>query len=295
MTTKASILTLAVPACCLLAVPCLFAQGPTAVAPLSLGDIIEQVRPSIVSVKTTYQFHTTENPQVSIVFWGTGTGFIVDPDGDIATAGHVVGMTDAKAEADKMAISRGNQHLDEGSLIRTAIMITFPAPSVEEEQGGEFYGNSAGLPATIIAEDDMVDIAVLRCSRNPINFDVGQIFVINGKSMAPPITAAKLQTSKPRDGDMISVSGFPLGIPVLVTNTGWIASAFFKDEKNRSLYLGSILVNHGNSGGPAYNDTDGAVIGVVVEYRQAPEGNSGITVIVPIKRVIDLIPKTTTR
>ena len=64
---------------------------------------------------------------------------------------------------------------------------------------------------------------------------------------------------------------------------------FFLDEKGRPLYLGSILTNHGNSGGPVYSDTDGGVLGIVVEYRPAPEGNSGLTVIVPIKRVLDLL------
>jgi S1-C subfamily serine protease len=89
---------------------------------------------------------------------------------------------------------------------------------------------------------------------------------------------------------MISVSGFPLDIPVLVTNTGWVASAFYIDERRRSLYLADISINHGNSGGPAYNDVDGRVIGVVTDYRTAPEGdNSRLAVIVPIQRVLELL------
>jgi S1-C subfamily serine protease len=92
---------------------------------------------------------------------------------------------------------------------------------------------------------------------------------------------------------MISVSGFPLEIPVLVTTTGWLATRLFIDEKQRFLYLADVQVNHGNSGGPAYRDSDGAVIGLVVEYRPAPEGNSRLTVIVPIRRVLDLLKSKT--
>ena len=36
-------------------------------------------------------------------------------------------------------------------------------------------------------------------------------------------------------------------------------------------------------------DVDGRVIGVVTEFRPAPEGNSHLTVIVPIQRVLDLL------
>ena len=106
----------------------------------------------------------------------------------------------------------------------------------------------------------------------------------------PLAQVAKLQTAPSHEGDMISVSGFPLSIPVLVTTTGFIASSFYKDKRERAVYLADLSVNQGNSGAPAYNDTDGSVIGCVTDSIATAEGaNSGLVDIVPVQRILDLL------
>jgi S1-C subfamily serine protease len=97
----------------------------------------------------------------------------------------------------------------------------------------------------------------------------------------------------PRAGDLISVSGFPsvngfaAGIPSLVTNGGIVSSNSFKDERGRWVYLADLHSNHGDSGGPVFNDQTGEVIGFVDGYYPATNGeNSGLTVVIPINQIL---------
>ena len=256
------------------------------IPPATLESIIESVRPPIVQIVVNFEYRTQERTD-PLPGSSSGTGFIVDGAGHIATAGHVVSLEMLRLLL-KQQFASTNQHLIEGIIRIKRIQVIFPVPSVESDSNGnKIYGNNDASNATVLAEDDAIDVAVLACDRNPLTLSSG--FIFNGKPLRPLAQVPKLQTTPPHDGDMISVSGFPLNIPVLVTNTGWIASAFFMDERGRSLYLGDISVNHGNSGGPAYNDADGSIIGCVTEYRPAPEGNSRLTVIVPIQRILDLL------
>jgi V8-like Glu-specific endopeptidase len=101
------------------------------------------------------------------------------------------------------------------------------------------------------------------------------------------------------EGESIGASGFPLDIPSLVTNVGWVASKYI-DERGELLQLGSLQTNEGNSGGPVYRLRDGVVIGIVKGYWNAPVHvnnraapqvtvNSGLTAIVPIHEGLDLL------
>jgi S1-C subfamily serine protease len=52
-----------------------------------------------------------------------------------------------------------------------------------------------------------------------------------------------------------------------------------------------MQINHGNSGGPAYLSSDGAIIGIADAYlspRDHDELNLGLAVIVPIRHVLEL-------
>ena len=55
-------------------------------------------------------------------------------------------------------------------------------------------------------------------------------------------------------------------------------------------YLGDMHTNHGDSGGPVFQNGDGQIIGFVDAYAIATEGgNSGLTAIVPIRSVLQLL------
>jgi hypothetical protein len=250
----------------------------------TLPSIIERVRPSIVRIIANSEFHV-QGIATTLSGSESGTGFIVDSNGHIATAAHVVSPQAILGHLTQLYASR-NQRIVTGSVRISRTEIYLPAPSGKINTN-TFYDVNDIITASVIAEDDSVDVAVLVGARNPLTLSSG--VVIGGKPLRPPAQVPRLQTTPPHDGDMILVSGFPLNIPVLVTNTGWIATAFFIDERQRSLYLGDIQVNHGNSGGPAYSASDGGIIGCVTEYRPAPEGNSRLTVIVPVQRILDLL------
>jgi S1-C subfamily serine protease len=253
----------------------------------SLPDIIDSVRPSIAKVRVSFTFKSDEHPDQEGSYISQGTGFILDSQGHIATAGHVVSSDKALKSATQILLAQGI-HITPSTFVLKEISLSFPAPSSENESTHwSIYDVNDRFIAKVLAEDDKIDLAVLMCDQNPVGLPSGAW--IGGKPMREAAKVPKLQLATPRDGDMISVSGFPLGIPVLVTNTGWIASSLYRDESNRSVYLGSLLANHGDSGGPAYVDSDGSIIGIVTEYRPAPEGNSGLAVIIPVKRAFDLL------
>jgi len=279
---------------CLLAVPFVNAQDhslpgqlPTTAMPAALPSIIDKVHSSIARIEVRYRYETTDKtaPPVTYSISITGTGFVLDKEGHIGTASHVVDQGIAQAEISKALIPMGKA-LDPLSL-KQEINIFFPENNGATPDGGDVYAVAQGCTANNVLSDKNSDVAVLSCLHNP----VGMRFSLDTKDrgIRPPVTPAEIRKDHPREGEMISTSGFPLSIPVLVTNTGWLATSYFRDERDRSLYLGSMLINHGDSGAPVYMSANGQVIGIVTEYRSAPEGNSGLTVIVPVENLFGLL------
>lgn len=123
---------------------------------------------------------------------------------------------------------------------------------------------------------------------------------------------APLNIGRPRDGDGIVVSGYPMTYPTLITTAGIIASAWHVDSMEvtpegaprgftipdmQDAYLADVAVNPGNSGGPVYRQDDGTGIGVCVAFRIAeakaggipPLYNSGLSIVVPIRYLVELL------
>jgi S1-C subfamily serine protease len=73
----------------------------------------------------------------------------------------------------------------------------------------------------------------------------------------------------------------------LVTNWGIVSSTSFKDERGRWVYLIDLHSNHGDSGGPVFNNQTGEIIGFIDGYYPATNGeNSGVTVVIPIRQIL---------
>ncbi len=143
------------------------------------------------------------------VFMGSGTGFVV-------AEGYVV----------------TNHHVIDG-----AVQVSIMNPG----KRGEF------LPAEVIASNEEVDLAVLKCEA----------------LKAPPLA---LQAKVPGRGTELMSLGYPetgvLGLG-LKTTRGTIVTV--PEPPEQMQFLHSAIVNRGNSGGPLVDET-GAVLGVTVAF-----------------------------
>ncbi|MGI8958466.1 MAG: hypothetical protein ACR2IV_01630 [Bryobacteraceae bacterium] len=57
---------------------------------VSLPDVIERVKASVVKITATYQYRVTQTPSVTLSAQFSGSGVIMDEKGHIATAAHLV-------------------------------------------------------------------------------------------------------------------------------------------------------------------------------------------------------------
>jgi S1-C subfamily serine protease len=168
----------------------------------------------------------------------------------------------------------------------------------------------------LVEEDRRHDLALLRLNPNP--FATGRPSGTHrtpegGVGINAQYGLAQIDDQRPRDGERIAVSGYPLSEPTLVTTSGSIASAWGADIQEvqppgapagftipdmKDSYLADVAVNPGNSGGPVFVVSSGKVIGVCVAFRVGEAGganpfsyNSGLSIVVPIRYGLDLLRK----
>jgi serine protease Do len=233
---------------------------------LSFADIVERVKPAVVSVSTTNEVKVADRGPKAQPFQGipglpedhplnelfknlpnggnpmqqrprqaAGSGFVVSPDGYIVTNNHVVdGATKVKVSFD------------------------------DQEE----------LDAKIVGTDARTDIALLK---------------IEPKQ---PLTVVKFAEKTPRVGEWVLAVGNPFGLGGTVT--AGIVSALARNIGGPYDYMQiDAAVNHGNSGGPAFN-LEGDVIGVNTAIFSPTGGNVGIAFAVPadtVKKVVQQLEK----
>ena len=256
----------------------------------TLSDRIDHIRGSVVRVTVRF-----EDGQTS-----SGSGFVVNKDGNVVTANHVVnplGKTIAEVK-------------------RASILVEQPVPATTLPSV-TITSSFVSAIAKIVATDSAHDIAILAAP--DIMTDIRGV----RKDIATKVVPARLVDFTIRDGEPVFVSGYPLEMPVLITNSGFVASSapITTDPVDRSLldtYWLDIQANHGNSGGPVFSLQTGYVIaiqvGVVltaVEYLDPPNEkvvlqvtdpqgkvaskmigyNAGIAKVVPAKYIENLLIK----
>jgi len=228
-----------------------------------------------------------------------GSGFFVSYEGHVITALHVIeGMektlSSVKGKEKKMYVN-------------------VPLPPLEDVVNKNLVlGTFIPLDFDIVDRDEAHDIALLKLKTNPFTREFMERskkqVVIGGKSQAFVGRPVSFNARRPGDGSHIAVSGFPLGEASLITNSGFVATSWatYKNPskpKNRefNVYLGDVQVNFGNSGGSVYLVEDGSVIGMCVAHKLTPAAvkpfgfdirtNSGLTIIVPAKHVVEMLKK----
>jgi serine protease Do len=226
---------------------------------MSFAEIVERVKPAVVSVSTTNEVKVADRqggPRGPGGFGGipglpedhplndlfknlpnggapqqrprqaAGSGFVVSPDGYIVTNNHVV----------------------EGA---TKVKVSFD----DQEE----------IDAEIVGTDSRTDIALLK---------------IEPKK---PLTVVKLAKKEPRVGEWVLAVGNPFGLGGTVT--AGIVSALARNIGGPYDYMQiDAAVNHGNSGGPTFN-LEGDVVGVNTAIFSPTGGNVGIAFAVPADTV----------
>jgi len=242
------------------------------VQPVSFADVVEKVRPAVVSVRVKTktddvamrdqgdqfpQFGDRDNPMErffrqfrngpgngkdgnrqfrwqSPYSTSLGSGFIISEDGYVVTNDHVV---------------------DKGQSV-TVIL----------DDGTEYE-------AKVVGVDDKTDLALLKINSPDRDF-----------------TYVKFSEENPRVGDWVVAVGNPFGLGGTVT--AGIVSASGRDIGSGpydDFIQIDAAVNRGNSGGPAFN-LNGEVIGINTAIFSPSGGNVGIAFAIPAssaERVID--------
>jgi len=232
--------------------------------PIGFADIVERVKPSVMSVKVNINEKITKDdsgddspfqpgspmerffrrfggpdglppgmrPRGHGVVTGQGSGFFISADGYAVTNNHVVDG------ADKVEVTTDD---------------------------GKTYS------AKVIGSDARTDLALIKVEGGS-NFQF-----------------AKLSDGKPRIGDWVLAVGNPFGLGGTVT--AGIVSAMGRDIGNGpydDFIQIDAPVNKGNSGGPAFN-TDGEVMGVNTAIYSPSGGSVGIAFSIPAATVKSIV------
>jgi S1-C subfamily serine protease len=216
-------------------------NSPT--TPLTLADRIEQARTAVVKINAS---EVSGNFQVH----SSGTGFIVNSDGYVVTALHVV---------------KPPQFSEPLKNIEIAIAML----AYHDQNGNRYAANFSAVGATLVAKDELHDIAVLRPNANFMDktYRTGMDRASDGVPLTPILKAATFDHFIVRDGDPIFIPGYPLDYPILITTSGTVAAS--APTGNDDAYWVDIHANHGNSGGPAFSTTTGNVIGIQSRIKLA--------------------------
>jgi serine protease Do len=246
-------------------------QTPFGHAPLTFADLVDKVKPAVVSVSVVNdggasklaendkdskkgggltipdlppdhplhdffkhlpkEFGQEEGRRPKVI-QGQGSGFVISADGYVVTNNHVI----------------------DGA---TKIQVTFDDDETKYE-------------AKLIGTDQRTDVALLKIDSNKT------------------FPFVKLSEKKPRVGDWALAVGNPFGLGGTVT--AGIVSALARDIGSGPYdYLQiDAAVNRGNSGGPTFN-LDGEVIGVNTAIFSPSGGNVGIAFDVPAKTVAEVV------
>ncbi|MBS0386491.1 MAG: Do family serine endopeptidase [Proteobacteria bacterium] len=218
--------------------------APPGGAPMSFANLIEHVRPAVVSISVRQRPDAAQSPSLEGLppgfeqfFRGQpgrpqpapvalGSGFFIDGNGTIVTNHHVIDG------AEEITI-----HTSDGR----------------------------DLPAEVVGSDELTDLAVLR---------------VRGGGHFPYVTFD--DATHVRVGDWVVAVGNPFGLDG--TATAGIVSAMGRRDAGSSAYVDYMQIdapiNRGNSGGPTF-DLAGNVIGVNSAIYSPTGGSVGIGFAIP--------------
>jgi S1-C subfamily serine protease len=198
---------------------------------------------------------------------GSGSGFVISPDGHVLTNEHVVSNSE-------IVVSDGFRKATINVKV-SQIEVCFPPESIAARGG-----TGACTQATVAAADPDLDLAVL---------------YVNGSDQ--PYLALG-DSDVVTSGQPVQALGFPFGrtlnigrdtlasvVPEITTTVGTISALRSNQSGERRVLQFDANINPGNSGGPVINK-DGYVVGIV---RARLKDGAGIAFAVPINQAKSFI------
>lgn len=242
---------------------------------LSLQDAIKLVSPSVVAIQCVFDRlpeQTQDALRAPFYRWVCGSGFIVNDEGYVLTALHVVEGFEGTTTVQIQQGEKSSLYpLGAGRLV-AGIALHIDSPSLQIRE------STVDIQMTVVDRDEKHDVALLKMVRNPFrNMSDPPMVLTRTERVNSPVPGVVIfDVARPEEGERIAISGFPLLGLAMKTNSGTVASSW-ETDKNQSgpqrglvdSYVTDVQVNPGDSGGPVYSVTTGAVIGLCHSFTTA--------------------------
>lgn len=224
------------------------------VQPLSFADVVDQVRPAVVSVRVK-----SMAAEVSADGNGFELPFQLEPGSPMEKFFKQFRQMPQGPQAQRPTTALGSGFIisDDGYVVTNNHVIE------KEQQVTVITDDGTEYDAKVIGKDDKTDLAVLKIDSDK------------------KFTYVKFSEESPRVGDWVVAVGNPFGL-------GGTVTAGIISAHGRNIGAGpyddflqiDAAVNRGNSGGPAF-DTKGQVVGINTAIFSPSGGNVGIAFAIP--------------
>ncbi len=227
------------------------------VEPVSFADVVDKVRPAVVSVRVKSAAETTSADENDMPFFDFPEGTPMDKF-----------FKQFRQQNPRLQRPEGRSQMSLGSgffISEDGYVVTNNHVIDKEQSVTVILDDGSEMNAKVIGSDDKTDLALLKVDA----------------AADRKFTYVKFSDKEPRVGDWVVAVGNPFGL-------GGTVTAGIISAHGRQIGAGpyddflqiDAAVNRGNSGGPAFN-FHGEVVGVNTAIFSPSGGNVGIAFAIP--------------
>lgn len=262
---------------------------------------------AVVVVEYTYIDQNNVSRNGSMALGGTGSGFIVHPEGYIVTNGHVIDRVSGYENNAETFINDVSPYVIHQVMLKEGFNQMTTDIQRNWAQNRRFtVVNSKSFKKVILSNGEMIDFEIKRFSQiierggrdvGILKIERNNLPVVNLGDSGKIELQEEIQVfGFPGAADIDGVMGFylnPKSSLQVTVNVGRISSKK-QDYRGIPLIQSNVMIGAGSSGGPAI-DKNGEVIGVTTyaggdvdefgEFRQVP----GINFLIPVNTVKEFI------
>lgn len=261
---------------------------------MDLPQITERIKPRIVQMVVITQETKDESPFTTVLI---GTGFIVNNDGYVITAGHNIDMGELYIEQAQADVG------ELGLVIPPPPGITGGSDPPQPQRANHFE---------VVARDDKHDLALLKIKMTTdIVPSIGETLqAVYYDNFYGTLNVGNARFTKNISQNIsIAVTGYTSDQFVTETRTGQVTSKELTNIIDSRLTVPSSSVSYsiadyfntdinstpGLSGSPVYSTRNGDIMGICINLIQDESGNSGITAIIPSRYILSLLESNNVR